>query len=290
MDRGSLAVAPTFSAKVGFRNNIEYIFAQFFGTSSTPAEQTGSQSDYLTRLTFNDTLNAKWLTAAFSTSSTTTMEFPSLAVDSFTLNYSPEQYLTADFTSIANNRVIGSSTNTNAILNALTAPSENEIVVEQSDFFAINAQGGGALSGSDKLTSVESVTLTLSKPQQTKALIKGSAGNGQTRATDLYQGQLTVVLDTFADNTYLTAADAGTEYKAMLELEGDQIGTGDNQKFGIYLPRLKLIEEPDYSLTSPGDNPHTLVFDCLVAASNPTGMSSTMPYIEYVNTISSAYV
>lgn len=257
-------------------------FAVFAGTSGAPSEVTGGQLDYRHRITFNSTLNAKWVTFAILDSSGTTLEWPSVAIDSLTLNYAPLQYLTADFTAQANIRNLSSATNTTAVIGALTAPAVDHLVVAQSDFFALNAQAGGALSSSDKLTNVKSVTVSYSKPQESPRLIKGSAGNGQTRSTGLYNCTVTVVLDALEDHTYYTAAAAGTEYKALIAVEGSQIGTGANRGLTTYFPRLKLIQDPAYNLASTGQNDHVLVFDALAAASNPTGMNDINPYFEFI--------
>jgi hypothetical protein len=84
------------------------------------------------------------------------------------------------------------------------------------------------------------------------------------------------------DHTYFTAAAAGTEYKAQIAVEGSQIGTGANRGLTAYFPRMKLITDPGYSLAGTGINEHVLVFDCIGAAANPTGMNDTNPYVEFI--------
>jgi hypothetical protein len=64
----------------GYRNCFDNFLAQFFGTAGAPTEQTASQGDYKHTITFNSSLNAKYLTLAYETSSATVCECPSAAV------------------------------------------------------------------------------------------------------------------------------------------------------------------------------------------------------------------
>jgi hypothetical protein len=84
---------------------------------------------------------------------------------------------------------------------------------------------------------------------------------------------------------YFAAQAAGTEYKADWTVVGDQIGsTGIYYQIARSFPRLKIIQFPQHPLSNSGDNPLTVVFKVLAAASNPTGMISTMPYSIWQNT------
>jgi hypothetical protein len=281
------------TTKIGFQNNVEYLIAQFFGKSTTPAEQTAGQSDYLTRLTFNTVapiLNAKYLTVAMKDTSTTTLEFPAVAIDTLTITIVPNNYISMDFNGLANDRELGSSTNTTAVLNALSAPTENEIVVRESDEFLINAQAGGALTTVTDRKVIEQAVITLTKPQESIPLIKGSSGNGEPTSTGNYTCTLTVTYNTLEDHTWLTAAEAGTEYKAGFVFEGTQIGTGANQGFRLYFPRLQIVDDPEYTATTPGNNKHIVTYTAMQATANPTGMDDKNPYIEYTNGISTAYI
>jgi hypothetical protein len=51
---------------------------------------------------------------------------------------------------------------------------------------------------------------------------------------------------------------------------------------------MVLIQKPEISLANDGANPVTLTFKLIKAATNPTGMSSTYPYIEVVNTLATS--
>jgi len=278
------------TVKVGFQNNIEYLIAQFFGSATTPSETTPSQADYLSQLTFNSTLNAKYLTMAMKDTTTETLEFPAVGLDSMTFTIIPNQYLNMDFTGMANIRNLASATNTTAVLGALSAPSENEIVVRESDEFLINAQAGGTLTTVTDRKIIEQAVVSFTKPQESIPLIKGSSGNGEPTSTGNYTCTLTITYNTLEDHTWYTAADAGTEYKARFQFTGAQIGSGVNQRFSMFFPRLQIIDDPEYTATTPGNNKHVVTYTVMQATANPTGMSSTNPYVEYVNGISVAYI
>lgn len=281
------------TTKLGFQNNVEYILAQFFGKSTTPAEQNVGQADYLTRLTFNTVapiLNPKYLTIAIKDTSTTTLEYPAVAMDNLTFTIVPNAYLSMDFTGLANDRELSSSTNTTTTMNALSAPLENEIVIRESDEFLINAQAGGALTTVTDRKVIEQAVITFTKPQESIPLIKGSAGNGEPTSTGNYTCTLTVTYNTLEDHTWFTAAESGTEYKAKFKFEGSQIGTGANQKFEIFFPRLQIVDDPEYTATTPGNNKHIVTYTAMQATTSPTGMNDTNPYVEYINGISTAYI
>jgi len=281
------------TTKIGFQNNVEFMLAQFFGKSSTPAEQNVGENDYLTRLTFNNVapiLNAKYLTMAMKDTSTTTLEFPAVAMDSMTITIVPNNYISMDFTGIANTRNLSSATNTTTVMNALSAPAENEIVVRETDEFLINAQASGALTTATDRKVIEQCVITFTKPQESIPLIKGSAGNGEPTSTGNYTCTLTVTYNTLEDHTWFTAAESGTEYKAGFTFEGSQIGAGDNYGFRLYFPRLQIVDDPEYTATTPGNNKHIVTYTAMPATSAPTGMNDVHPYVEYTNTISSAYI
>ena len=290
MQQGRASPTIGGTCKVGFQNNVEYLLAQFFGSATTPAEQTPSQADYLTRLTFNSTLNAKYLTMAMKDTTTETLEFPAVGIDSLTFTIVPNQYVNVDFTGIANIRNLASVTNTTTTMNALTAPLENEIVVRESDEFLINTQGGSALTTVNDRKIIEQAVISFTKPQESIPLIKGSAGNGEPTSTGNYTCTVTITYNTLEDHTWFTAAEAGTEYKARFQFLGSQIGTGSNQTFRMFFPRLQIIDDPEYTATTPGNNKHVVTYTAMQATTNPTGMNAVNPYVEYINGISVVYI
>lgn len=266
----------------GYNNNFAEMLALFMGVSGAPTEQTSGEGDYLHTITYSPSVK-KFATIAAELTSSGTIEFPSAYPTSVTISTgNPNNSLKADFEFVADQKKLNSSTNTNATLANTTVTSESLIIHNQGDSFRINAQAGGALSSGD-LLNITSLTLTLTDAKEITAEFKGSNINGVPDRTELLTGQLTVTFKELADLTYFTAYDAGTEYKADFDIQGSQIGSGDNETFKILLPRLKIVNQPEYAIEEAGTNDLTVVFDCLVASANPTGMGSKYPYFEVIN-------
>jgi hypothetical protein len=289
--RGSVIPTVSLTADLGYRNNCDVILAQFMGTAAAPTEVTTGQADYKHTVTFNTTLNAKYLTFAFESSSTTTMEFPTCAVQTIGIaTTSVPGYI--DFTAelLAGAVELSSSTNTNASLANCTFTEGNPelVAVDLVDKFRTNTQSGGAVGAGDQY-NITGFNLSLNRPQEIMPEIKGSAGNPAPLASDLFDGTLSLDVKELADHAYYTIWSAETARKALIEIEGTQIGTGTNKRFSVYLPRMLLVTEPQYALTDQGTNALSMEFRLLKAATTPTGMSgSTYPYFEIVNTLSTS--
>jgi len=289
--RGSVIPTVSLTADLGYRNNCDVLLAQFMGTSGAPTEVTVGQSDYKHVVTFNSTLNAKYVTLAFESSSATVMEFPTCAVTSIGIaTTGVPGYL--DFTAelLANTVELSSATNTNATLaNCTFTEGVPELVaVDLVDKFRTNNQSAAAVGSGDQY-NITGFNLALNRPQEIIPEIKGSAGNSAPLGTDLFDGTLSVDVKELADHAYYTIWSAETARKALIEIEGTQIGTGTNKRFSIYLPRLVLVTEPQYALTDQGTNTLSMEFRLLKAATAPTGMTgSTYPYFEIVNGLSTS--
>jgi hypothetical protein len=286
--RGSVIPTVSLTADLGYRNNCDVLIAQFMGTSGAPTEQTVGQGDYEHIITFNSTLNSKYVTFAFESSSATVMEFSTCAVQSIGIaTTGVPGYL--DFTAelLANTVELSSATNTNATLaNCTFTEGVPELVaVDLVDKFRTNAQSGGGVGSGDQY-NITGFNLALSRPQEIIPEIKGSAGNSAPIASDLFDGTLSIDVKELADHAYYTIWSAETARKALIEIEGTAIGTGGNKRFSIYLPRMLLVTEPQYALTDQGTNALSMEFRLLKAATAPTGMTgSTYPYFEIVNTL-----
>lgn len=274
----------------GYRNQMDVLLAQMLGTSGAPVEQTGSQGDYKHTISFNSTLNAKYVTLVHESASATVYEYPTCAVQSvnFSLDDAPG-ILEFGAELIANNVVLSSPTNNNAAVQAATFTETNVERIQYSfdDLFRINLNSGGALAGGDNF-SITSYNLTLTRPQEIIGEIKGSTGNGAPISAGLFEGELTIGVKELADHTYLTYWANQTALKCSLNVQGTQIGSGVNKALTILIPKMQLVTEPQYALTSEGVNPLSMTFKLLYASTNPTGMTSGYPYIEVINTLSTS--
>lgn len=290
--RGNIAGSMSIEMIVGYENGFDYFLAQMLGTAGAPTEQNVAEGDYLHQILAHGTLNRTFLTIALESSSTTVIEFPSCTVTDITLTMdNPANYVRASINLLFDELVASGTTNSNATLQGLTVPDTELAVIEQSDEFLMNAQSGGALTTVTDRLEITSYVLNLSRGQEFVPEIKGASGNGSPIASGRpLEGTLALQLKDHADNTYESAALAGTEYKSSIKAEGAQIASGNNKKVEILLPRMQLIETPGYALSGPGTNPTTLNFQLSEATANPTGMADTTPYAEITNTRTTAYI
>ena len=276
---GRLTPSVSLAMDLGYRNGADQICAQFFGTASAPAEQTGSQADYLHRFTMNSTANAIFGTFAYEVLSDKVAEFPSCATRSITTQFGGTHEI-VKFTAelLGNDYKLDSSTNTNATIASATEADTECAIVKYEDAFWINASSGDALDSGDQFNIV-SYQRTLTRPQDFSGLVD-----------EIATGMLTVTLEALEDITMFTAWTAGTFYKCLLNIEGTQIGSGDNKTWNEYTPYMKLVQAPKYDTTDSGFNQVTLNFVIMQAAAAPTGMNSALPYLEITNGRSTAYI
>lgn len=287
--RGNFKPTLSLSMDGGYRNCMDTFIAQFLGTSGAPVEQTASQGDYKHTITFNSSLNAKYLTVAYESSSATVIEYPSCAVRSITLAAQDAPGILAFGADlICNTALVSSTTNTNASMASATATDTEVVAFAFEDTFRINASSGGSLSGSDQ-KNILSYSLTLTRAQEIQGEIKGASGNGSPIATGIpLEGTLTVTLKELADHADFTIWSAETPQKCRFDIQGTQIGTGVNKAVTVYIPKMMLVTAPQYSVTSEGVNAVTLTYQIVQATANPTGMSSTLPYFEIINALSTS--
>lgn len=283
--RGSISPTVSVTGDCGYGNNFDTVAALILGTDTVTAVVGAEPNDHNHRLTFNTTLNAKYATIAYESSTSTVHEFPSCACQSLTVRTTSVPGLleyAAEF--LANDISLSSVVNTNATLANVTSRDTELVAVDFDDDFWINAQSGIALAAGNQY-NITSLEMVLTRPQEFRGEIKGSAGNSAPVSTGNATATLALTVKELANHTYYSVWAAQTAQKASAVFEGSQIGTGSFRTVGLYFPRVQLVEPPQYSPTDPGVNTVSMNFNCAVAAANPTGMNSLYPYIEVINTL-----
>lgn len=286
-DRGNIAPSVSIAGPLCYNSPQQVGLAVFFGGCSVQAIGGGAYCQSI----INNLNRAKFLTVAYQAHSATAgaVELPTVAFQKATIKQeNPASYAELTLDGLASQVKIASTTNTYATLSATTAADSKRVVFSFASEFLINAQAGGALSSPTDRVNITGATLELEKPEEFALEAKGATGNGTPVATGDYPftGKLTVTFRTLADFTYITAQQAGTEYKASLTTTGDTIGGGNAYTFQWNLPRIKIVESPEVGLQEAGNNPLTVTFQCLVAASAPTGMLSEAAGYPYCRVIS----
>ena len=288
-DKGFTTTSVPINGYAGYEDSRLAGLGQLFGTDTVT---DNGDTSYTHAFTVNETFNAKYATIAHQVFNAGTFEYPSCSATSVTFSTdSVPNYVTQDQEFLADEKVINSSTNTYATLASASVDKNELVVCQQASEFLINLQGGGALSKTTDLVSITGFTFTLNRPQESPSEIKGSAGNGEPVSTGVpMDATFSITLRKLEDMTYFTAFDAGTEYKASLGIVGGEITTGVDYAWTLSIPRMKIVQSPDFNVSDAGNNPLTVNFKVLVASANPTGMGSTYPFLEVTNEQTAAYI
>lgn len=283
--RGATSPSVTFNGKPGYNDAFIPILKQLFGTEGLSAVGGGYHNH---SFIVNETRNSNWGVLAIQPTTTGVQELPGCTVAGLTITAdNPPNYVDFAVDLLANKQTLNSVVNTTVTMASLTVANEKRIVVKDTDEFQINAQGGAALSASDQV-DIQSAVISLLFPQEHVREIKDEAGNGEPRATGSppFEATLTVTFRSLEDFTWFTAHQAGTEYKARLNVTDD---ADTNYAFRVDLPRLKIVESPSRPIANAGDNEFTVTFKGLVASAAPSGMGSRYPMIVVRNNRATAY-
>lgn len=288
--KGRITPVISLSMDVGFRNGADRLAAQFFSTSAAPAEQNAGEGDYLHSFTMNSTANNIYGTFAYELTSAKVAELPSCACRSFQTSFGgTNEILQAQVELLGNDLELATSVNTNAVISASTNIDSECVIVKLEDQFWLNAESDGALDSGDQY-DITSYTRVLSRPQEFSGQVKGSAGNPAPLAGEIISGTLSVVIEALDDISKFDSWNAGDTFKCALIVEGSQIGAGDNKTWAEYTPRIKLVQAPKYNITDAGYNSVMLDFVILQATTAPTGMASTLPYLQITNEQTTNYI
>lgn len=287
---GRLTPILTLSGDMGFRSGPEKLAAQFFGSTSVGAELTGGQGDYLHTFVISPNANPAFGTFAYEATSTDVIELPSCATRTLTTSFTQTTEL-VQFSAelLGNDAVLEYPENSNADIAAATMVDTECVVVKFEDTFRLALQSAGALDEDDQV-DILGYNRTLTRPQDFSGLVKGSAGNPPPLADQILSGTLNVSLEALDNIDFYLAWLNGDTFKCELAIEGSQIGTGNYKTYREVCPRMKLVQPPVYNVTESGFNSVDLTFTLLQASANPTGMVSTMPYTQIINTKNTAYI
>jgi hypothetical protein len=288
--QGAISDAPQINKDLQYNDPGMILLAQMFGTANVADAGDGA---YTHSILFNESANAKFCTVAAKGTTTEVFEFPSCSVRAASLNTSNfPGPVTAAFDMLANNRVIASTVNEVATLEAATVANAKRIIADAEDMFVFNAQAGDALDSGDK-KAVTSVAINYNRQQEHVHEMRGAAGRGVPveSGDPPFAATVTITLSSLEDFTFFTAAGAGTAYKGGVLIEDSQAIGGTKKYYAhFYFPYLKVIDDPQYTFSSPGQNQHQVTFECLQAASNPTGMIDVHPYVIVQNNRSTAFL
>jgi hypothetical protein len=285
-DVGSSNPSVTVNAPLGYNDAYNFMIAQFQGTEVV----TTSASAQIHSMFFNATRNTNWGTLGFHLNSTTAAEYLNCVPTNLGITVAPNDYARGTATVLSTQRRTSGTTNTATSLRTTTQANSLRVIARPSDRLMINAQGGAALAVGDKV-DVTNIELTFNYEQELVGEIRNSAGFGAPRAsgTPPLSVEMTITLKELALPTWYTAYEAGTEYKAELNITGPVLGS-TNYRYRILLPRLKIVSDPQYNLSAPSINEHVVTFRAMVATAAPTGMPDVYPFFEITNDRATRYL
>jgi len=292
-DNGVELWSPTADFDLFYGGGCGRFLSYIFGTSGAPTDNTGS---YTHTLDWTNSLT-KFATIVNSyRSGQKWHEFASAKMSSLTIQGSGQGRVTGSATWIASARDRDSSTNTTTQTDAVTVPTKRVAVYHHQGVFRINAQTGGALSGSDNV-SVGGFTIEMRRPLAQDVNTGGNARVDDPCEDGLNEVYLTVRLPSYNAETYLALVEgvvgSPTEQKATLTFSsGYTPASGLEMTQTWNFPRLVLAQVPDATISGPQRIPHEVRFRCLTASSAPTGMTGITEPISLVieDEVSSAYL
>jgi len=285
-DVGASNPQVTISGPLGYNDAFMFPIAQAQGREVVTTV-SGAQ---VHSMFFNLDRNLNWGTLAHHLDSATCAEFLNTTPTALGFTVAPNDYVKANATLLSTRRRISGTTNTAASLATTTQANAQRIIARPTDRFMVNLQGGGALVAGDKV-DVTNLEISYSYEQELVGEIRNASGFGAPRSSGAppLTWKITATLKELDLPTWYTAYEAGTEYKAELLITGPVLAS-NTYKFRILFPRLKIVSDPQYNLSTPGVNEHVVVFQALVASTNPTGMPSTYPFIEVTNDRATRYL
>lgn len=172
-----------------------------------------------------------------------------------------------------------SSININSTVYGASFPTLLGRVARKQGTFRINAQGGGALGGSDAIAVTGAIDFTFERPQDISNAY-GSAEIIEPADNDFPPLSIKVSFhraNTVTVNSFRAALQTGTAYKADLTYLGAFINSTDRYTRKYQFPYLELQDATTATQGAAQVKPE-LTFMLKLASALPTGMSTTNPF------------
>lgn len=256
------------------------LLAGFAGTESSPAEQTPTQTDYLTTFDIADSNYGLYWTLGYSIESDRTVSLYSVKITGVTFNnFGVNQQGSVSFTFIADRAVEGSA-NTVSEIAALTKYTyEMATLGGTNHYFRIGSYSTTtALTNGDDKT-ITALSINLQRQMGPRFGLRGASTAYTMEPIDqTIRGTMTVTMTELDNSTYDMLTQWSTISALMAEffVDGDQIGSGVNSSLKFQFPYLKVTG----SFPTHHDIPNnstlrtpSITYHLLKAPAAPSGMS-----------------
>lgn len=173
-----------------------------------------------------------------------------------------------------------STTNTNSTVAGASFPALRGRVFRKQGVFRINAQSGGSLGAGDTISILGSMEFTFERPQD-RSYVYGSDNIMEAADNDFPVLSARLIFNranTLSINSFRTALQVGTAYKADLTYSGAFINSTDRYQRLYQFPYLEIQDETAATQGAAQIKPDCM-FMLKLPASAPTGMAGvTMPF------------
>ncbi len=262
-------------------DGLDLLIALAMGTTGGAPVQQGVTTAYAQAFSLANTLDG--LIATFIVNNQINIdEYTTVKITGFQIKGQVGKPLEISFHVVAIDRTASSTVNTLATFANVTFFETSNRVLYSQGVFRLNTASGAAL-GSGDIVYPDNFTLEF------KRKMAGKYGTGTTmdlidEPTNDGLPDVTLKLEfpRYQANTYFADWDADSRLKMDMTFTGANIASTYNRSAQIMFPNLKIanVELP----ISAGILKHPLEFQCLSAASAPTGMTVTQPFgIDVVN-------
>lgn len=257
------------------------LMMNLFGTETVTTVISGV---YEHSAVVNTTSLVNYFLYAKETDTANVEEYKNAVPTELSLEFNLNDFVKASSTLKASQRLITGTTATNANITSATEPTNTPFIFRDIDYFRINVLSAGALAGGDILP-VTQISVSYMRDYEFVDEARGAAGKSAPRVAGEppLMCKVTVTLKEKDGNTFWTAHDAGTEYKAQVNVQGALITGAHYHNLRLDFPKLKVVTEPQYALSSTSVNPVTIEFEGFVANSTPTGLGSAYPAVVLKN-------
>lgn len=286
--RGNFTV--NISCDITFGQAWLTLLGALMGTESVPAEQTVGEGDYLHNFDLADSILGMFHTLVYKVETDKTRAFPSLKVQSCSIESETPGVGTAQFSCIAD-EFIESSANTASEIDAVAATAyEAGVISGSAAYFRYDAYStGSALTNADD-KPITRFKMDLSRPMQAQHALRG-ASSGKcyepSQQGDI-EGMVEFTLYRLAAADADLMADWYNASTKMAELffSGSQIGAGVNRSLKFSFPYLQPPGEVPQGQSPGGNNQYftpTLKATMLKAPAAAAGMAGFTDYLRVVS-------
>jgi hypothetical protein len=274
-DQGLISVDASPSMDMRYQGP-DRLLAAIMGAAAAPAQQDAT-SAYLHALTLADDLDGIFGTFAVGFGAKA-HEIPSAKAHGFTLSGEAGQVLQLAVNLLGDNLVLDDNgVNTIATLASATLDDEANRVLFNQAVFRINAAAGDALGSSDKINP-RAFQLSFNRPHSSDYQAEADTIIEPT-ANGFPETRLRLEFPIYDADTWLSAFRAATVYKADLTFTGATIEGAYSYQLQFEFPRLVPVSADRPQVSGAEKFSNAIEFNCLRAASAPTGMSGlTAPF------------